>query len=48
MTHVLKSNGDSIFFYLPLYDKEENLGKALETRVTEIPPPVDEFRDLGF
>ena len=36
MTHVLKSNGDSIFFYLPLYDKEENLGKALETRVTEI------------
>ena len=25
MTHVLKSNGDSIFFYLPLYDKEENL-----------------------
>ena len=36
MTHVLKSNGDSIFFYLPLYDKEENLGKASETRVTEI------------
>ena len=25
MTQVLKSNGDSIFFYLPLYDKEENL-----------------------
>ena len=47
MTHVLKSNGDSIFFYLPLYDKEENLGKASETRVTES-PLVDEFRDLGF
>ena len=39
MTQVLKSNGDSIFFYFPLYDKEENLRKALETRVTEIVPP---------
>jgi len=25
MTQVFKSSDDSIFFYLPLYDKEENL-----------------------